>query len=138
MDPELSELATKAAATMIQLLATEAWEQAKSVAGKLWRRARPERAERIEADIADAHDDLLAAGPDSDTATELAAQWESKLRTLLAADPALGPLLRRLLDQELTPALPATGSPQPSVTTTANARDHGQAIAAGRDVIINK
>ena len=59
MDPELSALAATAAATLVGLLTTDAWERVKGGLGALWRRAHPERAGTIEAEIAESRDELL-------------------------------------------------------------------------------
>jgi hypothetical protein len=129
MDPELAELASAAATTVVTLLVTDGWEKAKSAMGSLWRSVRPDRAGRAEADIVDAREDLLRAGPDgANVKSELIGQWASRLRALLAADPALAPVLRRLLDDELRPALPVGVSRQiGSITMEAHA-DHGGRI----------
>jgi hypothetical protein len=39
MDPELSALTSPAVTTVVQLLATAAWEQPTTAVGGLWRRA---------------------------------------------------------------------------------------------------
>ncbi len=136
MDPELAALASTAAATVVKLLTTDGWEKAKQALGTLWRRARPERAGRIEATASDSREDLLAARERGDDAVEreLVTQWDSQIRTLLAADPDAAVLLRELVERELKPALIAITGPQTTTTTTirATAR-HGMAVAIGRD-----
>lgn len=142
MDPELTALAATAAATLVQLLATDAWTKAKDAAGTLWRRVRPERAERIEAAVQDSREDLLAAleRGDEGAGQELVRQWDAQLRGLLAAEPQAGDLLRELLQWELRPALIAASGPQAIATATtirADARDHSQSFAAGGSITVH-
>jgi hypothetical protein len=141
VDPELTALASAAAVTLVQLLTTDAWTKAKDAVGTLWRRVRPERADRIEAAVEDSRDDLLAAleRGDGEAGQELVSQWDAQLRGLLAADPQAGDLLRELLERELRPALIAVSGPQTTTTTTvrSDARDHSQSIAAAGNVTIH-
>jgi hypothetical protein len=143
MDPELAVLASTAAVTVVKLLTTDGWEKAKQALGTLWRRTRPERAERIEAAVVDDRKDLLAARGRGDAVAEgvgeeLVTQWDSQLRALLTAYPETADLLRELLDQELRPTLIAITGPQTTTTNTikAVAKDHSQSIAAGGNVTI--
>ncbi|MGA2825935.1 MAG: hypothetical protein ABSF03_07420 [Streptosporangiaceae bacterium] len=110
MDTEIAELASRAAATLVGLLTTDAWERAKVGLGALWRRAHPERAETIEAEIIDARSELIAAEAAGDFQVErdLVDEWKTRVRRLLIANPDLVVPLRRLLDDELTPALPGS------------------------------
>lgn len=142
VDPELGVLAAAAAATLVQLLATDLWTKGKDAMGTLWRRMRPDRAERIEASLADSREDLLAARECGDDATGqvLVSQWEAQLRGLLVAQPEAAGLLRELLDHTLRPALIAVTGPQATTTTTtirADARDHSQSFAAGGNITVH-
>ena len=133
MDPELMALASTVGTTVVGLLATDAWEKAKSALGGFWRRARPDQAETVDAELVTARDELLAARAAGDTTVEesLVGEWQTKVRRVLGADPRLAAELRRLLDEELTPAMRAAGPG--TVTMTATARDHGRVYQAGRD-----
>ena len=129
MDAELVTLAGSAASTVVTLLATDAWEKAKAAMGALWRQVHPDRAEGVEADLVDTRVQVLAARADRDAEAEqeLVAEWQGRIRRLLAADPAVAAELRRLLDTELTPALPAgsqvwTGDVHMDATATGHAR----------------
>jgi hypothetical protein len=110
LDTEIAELASRAAATLVGLLTTDAWERAKVGLGALWRRAHPERAETIEAEIIDARSELIAAEAAGDLQVErdLVDEWKTRVRRLLISNPDLAVPLRRLLDDELTPALPGS------------------------------
>jgi hypothetical protein len=115
VDPELVTLASQAATTVVQLLTTDAWEKSKSAIGALWRSAHPDRADRadrLEADMADARDDLLRVPQDADLKAALIQQWTGHLVHLLTAHPELAATLRRMVDEELRPALPAAVSAQ--------------------------
>jgi hypothetical protein len=111
VDAELLTLANTAGTTLVTLLATDAWEKSKSAVGALWRRVHPERAEAVQAELVEARAEVLAARADGDDAvgSELVTEWRRRLRRLLTADPTVAAELRRLLDEELTPALSATG-----------------------------
>jgi hypothetical protein len=50
MDPELI---LAVVTTVVKLLATVSWEQAKTVVGGLWLRVHPERAETVQAELAE-------------------------------------------------------------------------------------
>jgi hypothetical protein len=140
MDPELVALASTAAITVVKLLTTDGWEKAKKGLGTLWRRVQPERAERIEAAVSDSRQDLLTAKERGEAEQEAVTQWDSRLRTLLAAEPDAADLLCELLERELRPALIAIPGPQTTINTTtvrADARDHGQSFAAGGNMTVH-
>jgi hypothetical protein len=112
MDPEMVTLASQAAAAVVQLLTTDAWEKSKSVIGSLWRGVHPDRADRVEAEIADARDDLLRIPQNADLKAALVQQWKGQLVLLLTAHPEFAATLRRMVDEELRPALPSAVSAQ--------------------------
>lgn len=132
MDPELTALASTAATTVVKALATAAWEQATKAVGALWRRVHPDRAETVEAELAEAHDQLVAARDTGDDQVEadLSVAWRSRLRGLLAADPSLAEDLERMVNQ--LGSGPAGGR-QPfvgRVDVRAEVSDHGRAYQA--------
>jgi hypothetical protein len=130
MDPEITQLASTAATTLVQLLTTEGWQRAKERFASLWRRAQPERAEAVAAEIELTRDDLLAAQRDDDgeAAAELRVEWQGRFRRLLGVLPETAEDLRELL-AELAPDPPAV----PSVTQHAVASGSAQVFQAGRD-----
>jgi len=138
MDAELTGLASAAATTVVKLLATTGWEQAKTAVAGLWRRAHPERAETVQAELADSRTDVLAARQAGDEQAELAlvGEWSGRLRRLVATDPALAAELRQLLAQlnavlaDVDPAHSAT------ITMQATAFGHSRVNQAGRDLHI--
>ncbi|MFJ5515556.1 hypothetical protein ACIQB4_00665 [Streptomyces griseoluteus] len=130
MDPEMAMLAGTAGTTLVTLLTTEAWQRARDGVASLWRRAEPGRADAISAELDVTRGDLLAAraSGDLESRDELSAEWQGRLRRLLAAHPEETAALRTLLD-ELAPCPPAA----PSVTQHAAASGHARVYQAGRD-----
>ena len=74
---------------------------------------------------------------DEDTEQALAGTWRLRLQQLLDQDPAAGPGLQRLLEEHLTPALPAAEQAQvQQIIINARARDQARQYIAGRDQTI--
>ncbi|MEU1847132.1 hypothetical protein [Micromonospora sediminicola] len=135
MDPQMWALANTAGTTVVALLATDAWSTAKSAVDTVWRRFHPERAEVVEVELVDTRADLVAASEEDRSAleAELAQQWQHRLRRLLARDPEAAVALRRLLDDDLVPALRATGRTwRGDVTQRATASDHSRIYQVGQ------
>jgi hypothetical protein len=105
MDP----LVLAAATAVVTAMSTDGWQQAREVVVKLWRRGRPDHLPAIEADLDDTRAEVVTAREDGDSSAEeaLVADWQRKLRRLLNTDPQLGAELQRVLDEQLTPLLPA-------------------------------
>ncbi|MDQ3152243.1 MAG: hypothetical protein M3R63_11150 [Actinomycetota bacterium] len=140
MDPELSALALTAATTVVQLLATAAWEQAKSAVGRLWRKVHPERAETVQAELEESRAEVLAARQVGDEQVEqaLIGEWHGRLRRLVAADPQLADELRRVV-AELRSAL-ADADLREGATITMRATTFGTSRVnqAGRDLNVTE
>jgi len=136
VDPELTALTSTAATTVVQLLATAAWEQAKSAVGELWRKAHPDRAETVQAELEESRTEVLAARQVGDEQVEqaLVSEWHGRLRRLVAADLQLADELRRVV-AELSSALAYADSPQ-GATITMQATTFGKSRVnqAGRDL----
>ncbi|HEX5493982.1 MAG TPA: hypothetical protein VFX70_05325 [Mycobacteriales bacterium] len=144
MDAELVSLSSVAATTVVTLLATDAWERATSALGALWRRVHPDRAGAVEADLADARAELLAAraatdaptrpvGPAGATERALVDEWRVRIGRLLAADPDVAAELCRVLDTDLLPALPAgSGVWTGDVRMTAHAEGNARIYQVGQ------
>ena len=89
----------------------------------------------IEAELVDARDALVAARNTGDGTVqpELAAEWQGRIRRLLDTNPTLAAELRHLLDQDLTPALAATGQVwHGNVRMSGTASGHGQVNQVGQ------
>lgn len=138
MDPELTELASTAATAMVKGLATAAWEQVSSAVGGLWRRAHPERAETVAAELVETRSEVLAArqGGDEQGEQALVTEWRARLRRLVAADPLLADELRGVVAQlhlVLDDVDPAPSSP---ISMQATTFGRSRVTQAGRDVHI--
>jgi hypothetical protein len=139
MDPELTALTATAAATVVKLLATAAWEQAKNAVGELWRRVHPDRAETVQAELEETRTELLAAQQVGDEQVEqaLVSEWQGRLRRLMVADPQVVDDLRQVVAQ-LGSALAATDPQQGNVITMqATAFGHSRVNQAGRDLHVS-
>lgn len=132
MDP----LVLAAATAVVTAMTTEGWQQARKAVVALWQRVHPERRAAIEAELEETRAEVVAArrSGDAQAEQELVGDWQRKLRRLLAADPELGDELRRILDEELAPTLPAAEQSRVrDITMTATAHGHGRVFQAGRD-----
>ncbi|QKV93217.1 hypothetical protein HUT19_16830 [Streptomyces sp. NA02950] len=131
MDPELASAAQIAGATIVTLMATDAWQRTREGITRLWQRIQPQRAENISAELTASREDVLVAteSDDQEMLNELRAQWEGQLRRLFLAHPAAAGELRRLLD-ELSPA-DAAG--RPAIGQHATASGQARVYQAGRD-----
>lgn len=129
MDAELMALASTTATTLVGMMATDGWEQAKRAVAALWRRNRPEQAELVEAELVETRQELLT---DRQVEEGLRAEWSSRLRRLLAADPELAGELRDLLAELGTPEAPAAAPGVQVLKGTAS--DQATLYMAGGDV----
>ncbi|MEU6428262.1 hypothetical protein ABZ860_20405 [Microbispora sp. NPDC046973] len=138
----MDALALAAASALVSVLATEGWQEGRRAVVALWRRARPEQAPAVEADLAEARTELLAAREAGDEQAEQAEQalvveWRQRLRRLATADPEAARELRRIVDEELTPLLPPAGR-QITVHQNATVSGLGRVNQAGRDMRIGR
>lgn len=133
MDAEVVELASTAGVTLVKLMTTDLWEQARNAVTGLFARHAPDRAADVPGQLDHSRAELAGAAESGDelTAAELAEQWARRLRWLLSADPAAVQPLRELLAQ-LTAQLPAADRQQ-VIQMKAVARDHARIYQAGRD-----
>jgi hypothetical protein len=108
VDPDLAELASTAGLTVVRLMTTELWQQARNAVARLFARQPAEGDGDVAGQLDRARDELVRATAAGDelTAAELAEQWGRRLRWLLSADPAAAQPLRELLAR-LTAELPA-------------------------------
>lgn len=136
MDAELSALAATAAATLVGLLTTDVWDRVRDGMGELWSRVHPERAESIKAEIAEVRGELMAPGAadGEQVARRVAAEWESRIRRLLASDPGLAGPLRQLLLEGAGAEQPEHGFRAAWITQDVRVSGHGQAYVLGQGV----
>ncbi|KUO13098.1 hypothetical protein [Streptomyces sp. DSM 15324] len=130
MDPEVAALAQSAGVTLVTLMATDAWQHARDGIMRLWRRAQPESAESVAAELEAGREDVLAAVvvDDQETLDELRLQWQGMVRRLLVARPAAVEELRGLLDQ-----LDPDGATARQISQHATASGQARVYQAGRD-----
>ncbi|MFJ8887876.1 hypothetical protein ACIRJR_31350 [Streptomyces sp. NPDC102402] len=136
MDAQLIELARAAGASVVTLMATDAWERTRDGIVSLWQRASPARAEGVQGELEASRDDLLAARESGDDLTEqeLRAAWAGRVRRLLSERPDVAADLRRVL-AELDPE---AGQSSPGVQMRAEASGSGRVYQAGRDQHIHE
>ncbi|GGP14160.1 hypothetical protein LDL08_19950 [Nonomuraea glycinis] len=102
MDP----IVLTAGTALVTAMATDAWQAARDGAVALWRKARPEQADAVEAELVEVREQVLVeARKDSDTEQAMAGAWQVRLQQLLRAEPGLAGEIKRVLDEVLTPAL---------------------------------
>ncbi|MFF4951387.1 ATP-binding protein [Streptomyces chattanoogensis] len=103
MEAELAALAASGATTLVGLMVTESWTQARARLAGFLRRRRAEEGES-EADLQTASERLAAAREAGDdiTAAHVQSDWERRLFAVLQAEPGAADELRRLLT-ELAP-----------------------------------
>lgn len=133
MDP----IAQAAGTALVQAVTTDAWQQVKQAVTGLWRRIHPGRADQVGGDLDELRAQVLRARADGDTGTEQALEgaWQLRLQELLRADPALAADLRKVLDQVLTPALPAAGQARiGTILMTGTSRDSSTFTQIGSQV----
>ncbi|GGS16586.1 hypothetical protein GCM10010269_64640 [Streptomyces humidus] len=130
MESEVTLLAQSAGATLVTLMATDAWHRVRDGITQLWRRTQPERAETVTAELEATHEDVLAAAAagDRETLDELRLQWQGSVRRLLVARPAAVEELRALLDR-----LDPGGSAARQISQHATASGQARVYQAGRD-----
>lgn len=133
MDTELIALAGSAGSTLVGLAATDAWNGFRNGLLGMWRRARPDRVDAIADELDAAQEELRSAHAADDQVlmSELAAEWGSRIRRLLAAHPDLAEELRGLLERNTDPA-------STSVVQKVKAYGHAQVHQAGRDLTVRE
>ena len=131
MDPELTSLTQSAGATVVTLMATEAWQAARQRVLELWHRVQPGRAEAAAAALDTSREDAVEARAtdDQQTLDELQAQWQGLFRRLLVSHPEAASPLRALLDE----LQPPSGPNPPHIAQQATASGHARVYQAGRD-----
>ncbi|MDH6131296.1 hypothetical protein P3T37_000665 [Kitasatospora sp. MAA4] len=132
MDP----IVLAAGTALVGAMATDSWEGARAALVALWRRVHQDQAGAIEVELAQVRAQVIAARGAGNTEAEqvLAGNWQLRLRELLATDPTLEGDLRRLLDEQLAPALAADGPIESAmITMRAKVSGHGRVYQAGRD-----
>jgi len=141
MDPVVMAVGT----AVVGAMATDAWQQARSVVGRWWRKARPgedgaQEAQQVEAELERVRPQIVGAREraDADTEQALVGAWRLRLQQLVDADPQAGEELRQLLE-EVTGLLPDQERGQVRQVVI-NAQSHGSSrqYNAGRDITLHE
>jgi hypothetical protein len=134
---ELEVLATSAATTLVGLMATDGWKEARSLLSVVWRRARPDQLEEVEADLNSANQIVIAARERDNIAVEQVVrdEWCARIGGLLATKPEAHRDLREALHRmhSLTPQASST-----SVSMHADVRDQGRSYQSAGDMVIHE
>ncbi|MFF3285625.1 hypothetical protein [Streptomyces sp. NPDC003023] len=132
MDTELAALAASGATTLVSLMVTDAWAQARELVGRLFSRT-GDGAAAITA-LEDARAGLLAADTDhrGRTAQEITALWNAHMRQLLRTGFATGEELHEVVTslQRLAAEIPTVAAPVHNHVT--GGVQHGPVIQSGR------
>ncbi|WNF25530.1 hypothetical protein RI138_01205 [Streptomyces sp. C11-1] len=131
MEAELMTLAASGATTVVGLMATEAWTQ---VRGRLARfLSRGEDTDAVDAELEESRAELTAARADADeaTAADIEAEWRTRLRRALRANPEAAEELRTLLD-ELAPLQPS--APTVSVSNSVSGGTQYAPVVQGQNI----
>ncbi|MEO7193627.1 MAG: hypothetical protein ABIZ05_02215 [Pseudonocardiaceae bacterium] len=103
MDPIVVAFGT----ALVGAMATDTWQRARASVVALWRRAHPQHADIVEADLEGLRDQVLDAreAGRADIEQALTGVWQGRVQQLLLDEPAVAVELRRVLDESLTPVL---------------------------------
>ncbi|CAG6395986.1 hypothetical protein NMG29_35400 [Streptomyces cocklensis] len=133
MDAQLIALSSGAGSTLVTLMVTDGWQQARDGAVRLWQRFRPEGAAAV-ADELDATRAAVVAGRDAGTPVDEAAlrvQWALRVAELLASHRDAEPALRSALAG--WEAAPAAQEVRGDLHQEAHATGSSRVYQAGRD-----
>jgi hypothetical protein len=110
LDPDIAALASAAATAVVTAMAKESWERVSGAVARLWRGASAQRVEHVRTALEHSRQDLVesrsdrAADDDIVVEAELVAEWQGKLRRLLAEHPEIAAELRQILELDAEPA----------------------------------
>ncbi|MBQ1088544.1 hypothetical protein [Streptomyces sp. B93] len=113
MEPELATLVGAGATTMVGLMVTETWEQARHRLVRLFTRGGDDPT--TAAELEESRTALLAAPDDADLTADTTALLRLRLRRLLTENPDTVDELRCLVE-EFTDPTPATGHVRNTIT----------------------
>lgn len=130
MEAELTALAAAGATALVQHMAVESWTQARDRMVSFFSRRGGEE-DVVEAELETSREELAAAlrTGDDQTASDVRAEWRTRLRRTLLAHPTAASDLREVLDE-----LDATGEGQRATgvrNTISGGVQHGPVVQAG-------
>lgn len=133
MEPEM--LAQTAGATVVALMATDAWQRTREGVVALWRRVRPVQADEVATALEETREEILVLRREGDSAgaEDLERDWRRRLRRLLEADPSVAEDLEEVLAQARASLPEDEQPPVPTVHMHGQASGHARVYQAGRD-----
>jgi len=137
MTAELETIAASAATTLVGLMATDVWKQARSLLPGLWRRVRPGAAAEVEAELDSAEQMVALARRGNNAAVEktIRDDWTARIADLLLTDPRVRHELERALHQMESLAAGVTAN---NYHFSAQASGRGKTYQSGGDMVINE
>jgi hypothetical protein len=132
MDTELAALAASGATTLVSLMVTDSWTQARELVGRLLSRTGADGATL--ADLDDTRVRLLGAAADDGTQTtrELTARWHVHLHRLLQTGSATRDELLDVVTSLQQLAVVSEALPAPVHNSISGGVQHGPVIQSGR------
>jgi len=131
VDHNVLALAGAAGTSVVTLMATDAWAQARHGVVSLWQRFQPQDAEEVDGLLSRSREALLAGGEQADVESE----WQLRLGALLAQHPeaaaGLSSLLSELNSNRNSQVISGT------VHLEAHAGGQGQVYQSARDQTVN-
>ncbi|KAB2593398.1 hypothetical protein [Streptomyces arboris] len=131
MEAELMALAGAGATALVQQMAVDSWEQARDLVVSFFSRRGGGEEAVIEGELETSRGELVAAmnAGDEQTASDVQAEWRTRLRRTLLADPAAASELQAILD-DLAPRK-RDGQVVDVRNTISGGVQHGPVIQAG-------
>ncbi|MFE0176473.1 hypothetical protein ACFWZ2_29565 [Streptomyces sp. NPDC059002] len=132
MDAELTALAAAGATALVQQMATDGWGSVRDRVAGFFARGRRGQEDTVAGELEEARGEVLTAwdADDAATAEDVRAEWRSRLRRALAADPGAVAELREIL-AELVPSADQEERPGGVVhNSISGGVQHGQVIQA--------
>ncbi|MFK4067839.1 hypothetical protein [Streptomyces sp. NPDC029674] len=132
MDAELTALAAAGATALVQQMVTESWAQARDRVARFFARGSGEE-DALAGELEEARIEVVAArgAEDEATAADVQAEWRSRLRRRLAADPEAAAELRALLDELAPDPDPSAGRGSVTYNTVHGGVHYGTTIQSG-------
>ncbi|MEU8083872.1 hypothetical protein AB0B57_09680 [Micromonospora sp. NPDC049101] len=99
MDPEFAALSAAGAQTIVTLVATEAWGQAKELIVRAFTRNSGALSRSVESELQRSHDAIVAADSSGDfrIREQEQARWDARLRLLMLESPETASMIGELI-----------------------------------------
>jgi hypothetical protein len=135
MDEALATLATSGAQTIVNLMATDAWQKTKSLVTRIFSHNKPELAQDVDGALEASRTKILAF--DTTFTQEIQRQeidrWEAQLRLALINDNTAAGLIRDLIEAAKTQQLIATTGPT-EISLRADAKGNARIYQQGQGI----